>query len=190
MFLKYDRLSSYEPASKFLSLKLINNQVWLAGGAIRSAIAREPISDYDLFFSNSLTAGQTTLKLEDLGAEIIFKCPQGKLTTYKKDGMKIQCITEDFYSDMNILIETFDITACRYVTDGVTILTKYSSVRDTLKKNINLHVVTYPVATMKRVVKYSNKGYTLTNKAAKMFVQGIYDKGVQRKELNTRVYID
>jgi hypothetical protein len=190
MYLKYDRLSNFEQAQQFLSYNLLNDNVWLAGGAIRSAINDEPICDYDLFFRSTIDSFNTIIRLEELGAELVFKCPEGKLTTFKLNGMKIQCITEDYYPSMETLIDTFDITACRYVTDGKVILTYYSSVRDTLKKQINLHRVMYPVATMKRVAKYANKGYTLTSKASKFFVEGIYEKGKTGKELNTRVYID
>jgi hypothetical protein len=190
MYLKYKRLSGYTPAQSFLSYNLINDGVWLAGGAIRSAIMDEPIADYDLFFNSNIYSFNTIIRLEELGAELIFKCPEGKLTSFKLHGMKIQCITEDYYPSMESLVDTFDITACRYATDGKVIYTRYSSVRDTLSKKINLHRVTYPVATMKRVAKYAFKGYKLTDKASKLFVEDIYEKGEKKIPLNTRVYID
>ena len=190
MYLKYERLANYTPAQTFLTYELINDHVWLAGGAIRSAIMDEPIADYDLFFYSIIDSFNTIIRLEELGAELIFKCPEGKLTSFKLHGMKIQCITEDFYASMVDLINTFDITACRYVTDGKIILTYYSSVRDTLSKKINLHRVMYPVATLKRIAKYAFKGYKLTNKASKFFVEGVYEKGLRQDPLNTRVYID
>lgn len=175
----------------FLDLGFLNTQdTWLGGGAIRAAFANEEIADYDMFFGSSLAAAKVEVELESLGAETIFKCPQGKLTTMKYQGMKIQLITEFFYFDMNQLIDTFDITACRFATDGNVIVTRYSSIRDTWKRQINLHRVDFPVATMKRIAKYIKKGYKLTNAAATSFVNGIYDRGRMHLELDDRVYID
>jgi hypothetical protein len=193
MYISRERVTSYEAIQPFLSYNLINSsgsQCWLAGGAIRSAIGREPIADYDLFFRNSIAAANTRITLEDRGFEIVFKCPEGKLTTYKKGDMKIQCITENYYNSMQSLIDTFDITACRYVMSDDRVLTSYSAIRDTLKKRINLHRIDNPVATMKRIAKYVSKGYTLTTAASEKFVDSIYEKGVERMELNRRVYID
>jgi hypothetical protein len=189
MYLNYNRLVNSE-LSPFLKLDIINDNVWLAGGAIRSVINKEPIFDYDLFFKTTIDAANTRVKLEGMGADIKFKCPLGLLTTYMLDDMKMQCITENFYPSLESLIDTFDITACRYATDGKKIYTRYSSVRDTISKKINFHRVDFPVATMKRVAKYAAKGYTFTSNAAQLFVQDVYSKGLQGRELNTRVYID
>ena len=191
MLLKYDRLSGYEPIGEFLKMGILSRTVWLAGGAIRSAIGSEPISDYDLFFRSEIDAARTRVSLKsDHGFEVIFKCPEGKLTTFKRGDMKVQCITENYYISMSALIDTFDISACRYATDGASILTTYSAVRDTLKKRIGLHAVNYPVATLKRVAKYSAKGYVLTSAAAKKFTEIVWERGRTGQELNTRVYID
>lgn len=175
---------------QFFDLGLLNDKTWLAGGAIRSALTGAEISDYDMFFRSLLDAARVEVELESLGAETVFKCPEGKLTTMKYNGMKIQLITEFFYENMDHLIDTFDITACRFATDGKVVVTKYSAIRDTYNKKINLHRVDFPVATMKRVAKYAAKGYKLTSKAAAFFVELIYNRGVDGKELDTRIYID
>lgn len=191
MYISKDRITSYEPIRPFMAMNLVTDVSWLAGGAIRSAIAKEPISDYDMFFRSSIAAANTRIALENKGFEIIFKCPEGKLTTYKSGDMKVQCITENYYTDMHELIDSFDITACRYSMDGSDrVLTSYSAIRDTLKKRINLHSIEYPVATMKRIAKYVSKGYVLTNDAAVKFTDSVYERGVERQELNRRVYID
>lgn len=190
MILSYDRIRSYEPIKPFLALNLLSNDVWLAGGALRSVIGKEPIADYDMFFRSELAAAKTRVELEHKGAETIFKCPEGKLTTYKLDGMKIQCITENYYIRAFDLMDSFDITACRYACDHTFFWSHYSSIRDTKKKQINLYSIDYPVASMKRVAKYSAKGYRLTNEAATKFTETIYKRGVNLEGLNTRVYID
>lgn len=183
--------------SMFLDLGFLNTETtWLAGGALRAATYNvmeavvEDIADYDLFFRDSLAAAKVEVELESLGAETVFKCPEGKLTTMKYNGMKIQLITEFFYDDMKHLINTFDIKACRYATDGDIMLTRYSAIRDTLKHEIHLHRIDFPVATMKRIAKYIQKGYKLTSACATDFVSHIWLQGTNQLPLDTRVYID
>lgn len=181
----------------FLDLGFLNTETtWLAGGALRAATynmmetCNEEIADYDMFFRDSLAAAKVEVELESLGGETIFKCPEGKLTTVRYNGMKIQLITEFFYDDMTHLINTFDINACRYATDGDIMVTRYSAIRDTLKHEISLHRIDFPVATMKRIVKYINKGYKLTSACATDFVSHIYLLGTNREPLDNRIYID
>lgn len=175
---------------QFFDLGLLNDKTWLAGGALRSALTGAEISDYDMFFRDSYQSAKAEVELESRGAETVFKCPQGKLTTMKLNGMKIQLITEFFYDNMDHLIDTFDITACRFATDGKVMVTKYSAIRDTYNKKINLHRVDFPVATMKRVAKYAAKGYKLTSKAATFFVELIHNRGKDGIDLDNRIYID
>jgi hypothetical protein len=194
----YINLSSYrrpyirKVLASFLELNLLRNGVWLAGGAVRDALnGNTEIADYDLFFSTDLEAQRTALILEDdFGFECVFKCPLGELTTYKKDNMKIQLVTKFFYGSMKEVIDRFDITACRHVTDGKRIFTQYSSVRDTFNKKINLHQIDFPNATMKRIQKYIQKDFTLTNKAVDVYIDRIYNSGVLMEELDRRFYVD
>lgn len=172
--------------ARFFTLQLLSDKVWLAGGALRAALNSEHISDYDLFFANSYEAARVEVELEALKAEVVFKCPQGKLTTMKLDGMKIQLITEFWYNDMDELIDSFDITACRFASDGKAMVTRYSSIRDAYNLEINLHKIDFPVATMKRIAKYVEKGYKLTTKAAIKFVETVR----AAETLDDRVYID
>jgi len=176
----------------FLELNLLDETTWLAGGAIRDALnGNYEVSDYDMFFSNKLSSERVALCLEDdYGFECVFKCPNGELTTFKKDGVKIQLVTKLYYDNMENVIDTFDITACRHITDGKIIVTKYSSIRDTFKKRINLHVIHYPSATMKRIQKYIQKGFVLTNSAVETYIDHIYTSGAVGDVLDKRFYID
>lgn len=184
--------TTHNVLAPFLSMNLLWDGAWLAGGAVRDAISDNPnIADYDMFFASEYHAKCAELILENqLGFECVFRCPLGELATYKKDGMKIQLITKFFYDSMESVIDRFDITACRYVTDGTVIYTKYSSIRDTKKKQINFHCIDFPNATLKRVQKYILKDYRLTNKAVTSFVDRIYAAGALNERMDLRFYVD
>lgn len=177
---------------EFLELNFLKDGTWLAGGALRAALRGDDdeIVDYDMFFRSILDAATVEVELETLGAETVFKCPEGKLTTMKYKGMKIQLITEFFYATMSDCIDSFDINASRFITDGDIVLTRYSAVRDVLKKQITLNVVNFPVASMLRIAKYSKKGYKLKSSSALSFVEEIWQRGKDNLEINARVYID
>lgn len=176
----------------FLDLKLLREGVWLAGGSIRDALnGNFDVVDYDMFFRDIIEAHKTQLILEeDLGFECIFKCPKGELITFKKDNIKIQLVMKYFYSSMDELIDSFDITACCHATDGNVIVTKYSSIRDTFKKKINFNRIEFPNSTMKRAQKYIQKGFTLTNKAIEKYVDRIYVAGATNEQLDLSFYVD
>lgn len=177
---------------EFLALDFLKDGTWLGGGALRAALRGDDdeIVDYDMFFRSIIDAATVEIELETLGAETVFKCPEGKLTTMKYKDMKIQLITEFFYSSMEQCVDSFDINASRFITDGDIVLTRYSAVRDVLKKQITLNVVNFPVASMLRIGKYSKKGYKLKSSSALSFVENIWQRGKDNLEINARIYID
>lgn len=191
MQLKTDR---FLPAldQRVVDLVAHEHGCFLAGGALRACLTDdEQIIDYDLFFTHAQAAEGAKQRLVDHhNAKMVFNCPEGKLTTYMLEGdIKVQCITEMWW-EIDMALDMFDINACRYAFDGFRVFTKYSAVRDTLKKQITLHRVNYPNASMKRIAKYIQKGYKLTNKAVDQFVDRIYTAGAENEFLDQRFYID
>lgn len=138
---------------------------YLAGGALRKAIdPNEIIQDYDLFFKDPEYVPVIEEWCKEREFNVVFRCPEGKLITLKDKNKenprpKIQLITETYYDSMEFLIDSFDIKACRFAYDGDQFLAPYSSIRDVLKKQITLHRLTYPNASFRRILKYTEKGY-------------------------------
>jgi len=165
--------------------------VYLAGGALRGIFGKdETIMDYDVFFPNGLVSHEVGLDLEDIGFEVIFKCPEGKLTSYKRGDLKVQLITENFYPSPENLIDTFDINACRIAFWADMIYTDRNAIRDMRRKRITLHKVDFPMATFKRIVKYTKKNYVLDNRAVQFYVSDIVDKTLKGIPVDGRFYID
>lgn len=144
---------------------LLGNGVWVAGGALRTLFNPcEVISDFDLFFQDSKALDFTQDILEMSGYKLIFECPKGELFTYRYRDVKIQCIAKRFYSDAIDLIDSFDFTICQAAFDGTTLHITKSMIKSAKKKNLYLHKVTYPVATLNRMMKYKEKGYYVLEK--------------------------
>jgi hypothetical protein len=171
-------------------LSLLRNGVVLAGGALRALVdPSEEIMDYDLFVLDQSVIPKLKANLEDTGYKPCFECPKGQLYTYKNsEGTKVQIINKRAYKDCEDLIASFDITACCAAYDGNTFYTHDRFVFDNLNKLINLNKVEYPNATLRRIVKYSNKGFKLSNAACTTFTTTV--NGMILTEDNSEFYID
>jgi hypothetical protein len=205
-----------------LASGIVNEDVWLAGGSLRTLIdPKEEVSDYDLFFKNQeyfdrdsalINKGLVRFvkqKLTNLGFKLTFECPEGKLYTYTKPfcsvckcfvieehhmhhpitNAKVQLICEYFYSSPEELLSTFDLTPCLFATDGTFLYVYKSGIKSVKKKIAELHRLTYPVSSIKRLIKYANKGYNVN--AA---IVSIVDNLINRTDIlatdSMRIYID
>lgn len=187
------RLARYSKLLKFEKLDLLIGGVYLAGGALRTLInLDEVVSDYDLFFESQVAAEMTRERLKNLGFELIFECPEGKLFTFAGRGMKIQCICENYYFTAHELISSFDFTCCSAAYDGNSILVHRHFPLAVSRKKLRLLNLTFPVATLGRMMKYEKKGYK-TGECRLQFVerlQDLFDTGFRLDDNNGRFYID
>lgn len=194
----------------FLKMEVVGESgmgtCWLAGGALRGLVDKQDkLVDFDLFFSNAIRATEVAQDLEARGFQMVFCCPQGELTTYigplpepdfdnfiLSDGrrMKVQLVTKNFYKDAETLLDAFDIDACRFAYDGVNVYADRAAICSVKKREVTLHNVTHPNATFKRMMKYRDKGYKVTNEAVDFFTQSVYDMGMNNVNLQKQFYVD
>lgn len=193
------RQSRLAKISPFLVLGILSKDCFLGGGSLRTLIRSEEVSDYDLFFREkpfivkvkefdpvfdfNATSQSTSLEyeyseevkrvcaiLEKEKFKLIFKCPEGKLFTYFKDGMKVQLILEA-WGEPEQVIDCFDFNACRAAMDDSFVYADKYFVRDIKMQRLTAHRITYPVASMKRLIKYANKGYNVNDACLEMVKQ-------------------
>lgn len=149
-----------------ISILVHNPGCYLAGGAIRSIVDNTPIQDYDLFFTDKETRDKVE---KEIGIEsAYFRCPNDKLISMRKYGVKIQLCSPLYYPTASALLNSFDLTAscfvvqCHKVTSWMLIMHP-DTLADIAYKRIKLNNVTYPIATINRIHKYRQKGYTITD---------------------------
>lgn len=153
---------------------------WLAGGALRTLInTDEEPDDLDFFFRTEQAVKEIYGKLLRKGFEVVFMCPKKELTTLKRTDpisgktLKIQLITKRYYTDVTDLLNSFDFNVCRCAFDGWNVYITKQFVRDVKTKRLTLWAIEYPVASIKRLIKYSNKGYVLNQEFLSSFVEEI-----------------
>lgn len=164
-------------------------EIILAGGAIRTILTccHEEVSDYDLFFKTFSVVPDFRKLLKEFGYKETYACPEEKLFTYKKNNQKIQLICETEYNSPQSLIESFDVTACVGAYHQGAVYFSRPFIRAVKTKRLRINNVTFPVATIKRLTKYANKGYNI-GQAALDFMHEISGKTFDGEFL--RAYID
>ena len=156
----------------------IPNDMWLAGGAIRRTLMGMDLnSDYDFFFRSEDTLVRYAKALEKKGAK---KTKQTEhQITYVIDidnkPRTIQLIKIKYYLSAEEVIDTFDFTITQFAYDGEYLYCGDYSLWDLGRKRLALHKLTYGVATMRRLLKYTNQGFTACAGVMQSILQAVID---------------
>ena len=158
--------------------------LYIAGGSLRNLLGGDDeIADIDVFFRDKKALDEAMEVMsryegsEDGCWYTAFRCPAKELITYKsaieslmygdatdeeyRTQKKVQFITKSFYPDPVSLISTFDFIptcACLYKD---TLYTHKDWVKHVKKRTLGYNFLSFPVASMYRLMKYRDKGYTV-----------------------------
>lgn len=72
---------------------------------------------------------------------------------------KIQLLKLYFYDSPEHIIDSFDLTISQFAFDNEFMYTSPLSILDVLRKKIVLHRMQFPASTIRRIIKYTQKGY-------------------------------
>lgn len=138
---------------------------WIGGGALRRVLIGQGLeSDFDFFFRDADQLSAFTEGLERLGLAKVKETPhhvqyRGYLAAITRQ-VDIQCIRFMYYADAASVVDSFDFTICQFAFDGETLTTGEFSLWDLGRKRLAVHKITYPVSTLRRVLKYTRQGFT------------------------------
>ena len=163
------------PIRNFLNLNLISREVLLAGGSLISLIDESyPIQDYDLFFLNPLLRDSTEQKIINLGGKKHSSKLDGGIRRFILNNIQIDfsmILGRNYFSPKDLL-DSLDINASRIAFDGEHLYFYRETIRDIRDRRVTLNYVANPKITMKRIVKYSERGFDV-GVAAREVVRGI-----------------
>lgn len=138
---------------------------WLAGGALRRTLIGDPLaSDFDYFFRDADQLLAFAAQLEALGLVKVRETEhhmefRGYLKSATRE-VEVQCIRFQYYTDAAAVIDSFDYTACQFAYDGETLTCGEFALWDLGRRKLVVHKLTYPVASMRRLIKYTKQGFT------------------------------
>ena len=189
-----DREFEETTLSKVLSAlpSLSTDGPWLAGGSLRRTLLRqEPDSDFDFFFHDADQLAAFTAKLDELGMEKLRETEhhihyRGRVGDSALP-IDVQCIRFAFYASADAVIDSFDFTICQFAFDGMNLTAGPYSLWDLGRKRLAVHRVTFPVSSMRRVLKYASQGFKACNGCLATLLRATADNPA----LNTEIaYVD
>lgn len=142
----------------------VQNGAWCAGGAIRRTLIKHPLdSDFDFFFRSADHLDEWEAKLPGT-LVLVRETEHHKHWKGTLEGsalpVDVQAIKFRFYETAAEVIDSFDYTITQFCLEGDTLTTTAHALWDLGRKRLAIHKVTYPVATMRRMLKYTKQGYT------------------------------
>lgn len=145
-------------------LNAIQGDAWCAGGAIRRTISGQPLdSDFDFFFRDADRMAKWERRLPTT-LRLVRETEHHKHWRGTIDGSEIpidvQAIKFRFYDRAEEVIDSFDYTITMFCLDKSDLVTTPLALWDLGRKKLAIHKITYPVATMRRLLKYGKQGYT------------------------------
>jgi hypothetical protein len=143
---------------------LASSGPWLGGGALRRTIlGTEPDSDFDFFFRDAAQLAEFGADIEGRG---FYKVRESEHhIEYRGNvggtGMPrdVQCIRFAFYQNVEAVIDSFDFTICQFAFDGARLMCGEFALWDLGRKRLAVHRLTYPVSSMRRMLKYASQGF-------------------------------
>lgn len=136
---------------------------WLAGGAIRRTLIGDPLSsDFDFFFRDSDQLDSFRKEIRSKGAQKFVDNDHVETYSLEISGkpQTIQLIKFRFYRCAEDVLDSFDFTITQFAYDGKDLITGEYALWDLARRRLAIHKLTYGVATMRRLLKYTKQGYT------------------------------
>lgn len=175
------------------------SSTYLAGGLLRTMLMQTEmlspnLTDIDLFFGSPDTYQSIKLFFENHKNgefEKVFQCPQDLLASYvhTPTGWKYQAVANEFHESVVDVVQDFDFTTICIGTDGENIVFHQYAIEDTLNKNLRWNKITYPAASLRRLMKYARKGYTMSEAEYQYFVSMVASHSLDIRD-EQLVYLD
>lgn len=167
---------------------------WIAGGALRRTLANTPLeSDFDFFFRDADQLADFAVGLEKIGLiktrETTHHVQYSGYLAAAARQVEIQCIRFRYYNTAEEVIASFDFTICQFAFDGERLTCGEYALWDLGRRRLVINRITYPVSTMRRLLKYTKQGF----RACGGCLASILTETAQSPELLTQLdiqYVD
>lgn len=135
---------------------------WIAGGALRRTIGnKEPDSDFDFFFRNEDQLEKFAENLDEKEFKRVNETEHHvQYSGQIADAQRIiQLIKFRYYENTEDVIDSFDFTICQFVFDGAELTCGDFSLWNLGRRRLAIHKISFPLSTMRRVLKYGSQGF-------------------------------
>lgn len=160
-----------------IGIKIQSSGPWVAGGAVlRTFMGLAIDTDLDIFFPNELSYTAAKLILEK-NAKLVRETKFSNTFeftvehTNKELTVTIQLVKYVYSDKISDIIQNFDLSICQLGFDGERIVCPEESIEDLRAKRMTIHSdrITHPGSTLKRIIKYAQRGFYVTNENIQNF---------------------
>jgi hypothetical protein len=153
----------------------INNYInegefFIAGGCFTKL--DEEVNDFDVFFKDEKSFSKQLNYLEKINYSIKARETINS-TSFLYNGRMYDLINKKFFKDPEEIINEFDFTCCQAVYDGQKFHFGEQYLKHNFRKQLAINKITYPVHTLKRVIKYNKQGYWICNGGIQHLVESL-----------------
>ena len=142
--------------SSYLKDLLDIDGVVLAGGSIRDTLMNEIPKDYDIFF----TSQEALDKAREFLSKKMDKIAETAYTqTFREEIYEVQLVFKKIYDNKKQIISDFDFTPTMFAIDNQGIAVGPTSLEDVSGKICRVNVITKPLSSLNRLVKYQDMKY-------------------------------
>jgi len=150
---------------------------WIAGGSVLRTFLGQPLdTDIDIFFANAVQFNACNEKMKEhaiLTKDTSFSQTYDFIIEHKGQDIRktIQLVNFVYKDKASEIIDTFDISVCQIAFDGERVVMCDNVIDDVKNKHITLNVnnIQQPGSTLKRIVKYVSRGYSVDCKELDAF---------------------
>ena len=151
-------------------LEGLTARYWIAGGALRRPILKQDTikeSDFDLFFGSEqdwktvrerlISRGFQPKRENEFNDELTFEGTKNGEPVL----VKVQLIKIEYYNSLEDVLNSFDFTLCQlgWEVSSDDFVCSDTALFDIANKKLVVHHITYPVASLRRILKYTKQGF-------------------------------
>lgn len=163
------------------------NNVFIAGGALRSSLLNERYSDIDIFSTENKHLDEFLATLLDW--DLVYDAE--KLKTLKKGNDKIQLIYRE-YESIESCLNSFDFTICQFAMNNEGLYCNPESLIHLFRKKLVVHKINpeWAYDTLRRMQKYIKAGFTICDGGLVDIVNAIREASDEQIENGFSLYPD
>lgn len=136
---------------------------FIAGGALTSAFTSSPINDVDIYFKTKEDFVEAIHQAYDENLWCV--AATDRAVTFARDACIVQLMHFDFFESAARVFDAFDYTVCMaaYDIDAESFIFQEDFMKHAAQRKLSFHSGTrYPYNSLLRVLKYQQRGYTIS----------------------------
>ena len=163
----------------------LTKNIWIAGGAVRDWFCKSKKTDVDFFCSDRKSMADLVRWLRNNRQYKHYLITKNAIKGYiviNGKNYDVDIVKKEFQNPTDS-IEKFDFTVCCFAVNADNFYYHVSAPMDLLKMKLVVNELPHPVDTLKRLNKYTKKGFTACNGTLMTLAKAIAEQDPNNQSL-------